>query len=266
MAAAGPRIDGSVRSDRNVRIALIADVHANLPALEAVLTHARSHGARRFWNAGDYVGYGAFPEQTVRRLRSEEELATVGNYDLKVLRAPRKIDGWRRRKHPFKAEAFLWAHEQLSAGSRAYLASLPRHSHTEVAGVRVILTHASLDSVAEHLGHGTSEERWSELAAMVAESGGADLVLSGHSHRPFDRSGRPRFYNPGSVGRPEDGDPRANYSLLEFAAGEVAILPYRVLYDTVRAVTAMRQAGLPEAFAQMVLRGLSLDAVLAAEG
>ena len=66
-------------------VALIGDVHANLPALEAVLDHAAGQGVDAVWNVGDFVGYGAFPDEVVRRLRREGVLSIVGNYDLKVL-------------------------------------------------------------------------------------------------------------------------------------------------------------------------------------
>ena len=74
------------------RVALLADVHANLAALEAVLAHAADSGAQQVWCAGDTVGYGPWPEETVSKLRAVTQEAVVGNYDLKVLKAPRKIE------------------------------------------------------------------------------------------------------------------------------------------------------------------------------
>ena len=69
-----------------MKVALIADIHANLPALQAVLAHARKRKVKAIWNAGDFVGYGPFPDEVVRRVRAEKALSIAGNYDLKVLR------------------------------------------------------------------------------------------------------------------------------------------------------------------------------------
>jgi putative phosphoesterase len=244
------------------RIALIADVHANLAALDAVLDHAAAAGATSVWNAGDAVGYGPWPEDTVRRLREVADLAVVGNYDLKVLQAERRIAVWRRTKQPLKAEAFLWAYRQLSPASRAYLGALPREVRRSVGGVRVLLTHASPASIKEKVGAETSDRRWRELEAAAARSGRVDLVLAGHDHRGYTRRGGLRFVNPGSVGRPEDGDPRANYAVVALADGEATISHHRVAYDVERTAAAIRAHGLPEPFAQVVLQGRTLNDVL----
>ena len=89
-----------------MKIALLADVHANLPALEAVLTHAEDQGVDAIWNTGDFIGYGAFPDSVVQRLWHENALSIVGNYDLKVLKFKNKRHKWRKSKHPLKFYAF----------------------------------------------------------------------------------------------------------------------------------------------------------------
>ena len=98
-----------------MRVALIGDIHANLPALEAVLAHAREQGIRRVWNIGDFVGYGPFPDEVVQLLRKDENVVSIlGNYDRKVLRFKKKQDKWERSKEPQKYLAFEWAYESLS--------------------------------------------------------------------------------------------------------------------------------------------------------
>jgi putative phosphoesterase len=242
-----------------VKVALIGDVHANLPALETVLAHARQQGAEALWNVGDFLGYGVFPDEVVRRLRREEALSIVGNYDLKVLKFKRKRDQWRKRKHPLKFLAFQWAHAHLSKKSRQYLRSLPREIRLQVGGKRVLLTHGSPASNKEPLYRGTPAGRLRELAQMAH----ADVILCGHSHQPFARQVQGVwFVNSGSVGRPDDGDPRPCYALLDMALDQLQVKHYRLEYDVERAAAATRDYGLPEAFAEMTLRGLSLDAVL----
>ncbi len=244
-----------------MKVALIGDVHANLPALEAVLAHAGQQGVEAVWNVGDFLGYGVFPDEVVRRLRRERALSIVGNYDLKVLKFKRKRTKWRKSKHPLKFLAFEWTHAHLSKESRHYLHSLPRELRLQVEGTRVLLTHGSPASNKEPLYCGTSEDRLHELAQMAQ----ADLILCGHSHQPFTREVQGVwFVNSGSVGRPDDGDPRPCYALLDLALDRLQVSHHRLEYDVERAAAATRDYGLPEAFAQMVLQGLALDAVLGA--
>lgn len=243
-----------------MKIALIGDVHANLPALEAVLAHAGGEGAAAIWNIGDFVGYNAFPEEVVRLLDERGAVSVVGNYDLKVLRFPRRRELWKEKKQPLKYRSFEWTYEQLSVAGRDHLASLPRDRRLQLAGRSVLMTHGSPASIDEHLYPETPVARFAQLGELA----GADLVICGHSHRAFVRGvGDTLFVNTGSVGRPDDGDPRACYATLEVAGGEPIVRHFRVAYDVERAVGAIRAAGLPEAFAQMIIRGRALATVLA---
>jgi len=244
-----------------VQVALLGDVHANLPALEAVLEHARRRDVEAIWNVGDFLGYGAFPDEVVKRLRRENTLSIVGNYDLNVLRFKKKRKKWRKSKHPHKFLAFQWARENLSKKSRKYLRSLPQERRLRVEGWHILLTHGSPASCEEHLTPDTLEERLRELARLAD----ADAIICGHSHQPFARQvDGVRFVNTGSVGRPDDGDPRACYAILYLGPKRFQVHHYRVEYDVERAVAAIRKHELPEAFAQMMLQGRALEAVLEA--
>lgn len=241
-----------------MKVALIGDVHANLPALEAALADAHRRGAEAVWNIGDFVGYGAFPDEVVSRLRQESALSVIGNYDLKALAAGEAKGHMAKPRPQEKRLAFRWAHDHLSEASRSFLAALPREVRLEVAGRRILLTHGSPASIDEHLWPDTPEERLRELA-RTAE---ADVVIVGHSHQPFAREAAGVwFINTGSVGRPDDGDPRACYALLSLGPRSLRVRHYRIPYDVERAVAAIRNEGLPEAFAQMTIQGRSLDAV-----
>jgi len=244
-----------------MKVALIGDVHANLPALEAVLAHAREdeQGVEAIWNVGDFVGYGAFPDEVVRLLRKEKVLSIVGNYDLKVLQFKQKKDKWRKKKRSEKYLAFKWAYENLSKKSRKYLRFLSQEIRMKVKGKRILLTHGSPASNAEPLTLDTPDKRLRELAKMAK----ADVIICGHSHQPFAREvDGVWFINTSSVGRPDDGDPRACYAILQIDSKQIQVRHYRVEYDVERAAAAIREHGLPELFAQMTLEGRSLDAVL----
>lgn len=239
-----------------MQVALIGDVHANLPALEAVLADAETRGVEAVWNVGDFLGYGAFPDEVVQRLQEPGVVSIVGNYDLKVLKFPKKKAKWKKTKQRQKFRAFRWAHEHLSKASRKVLRSLPREVRLEIEGWRVLLTHASPASNTEPLTPDTPDGRLRELGQLAE----ADLVVCGHSHVPFAREvDGVWFINTGSVGRPDDGDPRAAYAVLRLAPGRLEVEHHRIEYDAERAAAAIRARGLPEAFAQMVLQGKSLD-------
>ena len=248
-----------------MKLALTGDVHANLPALEAVLDHAHQQGVEGIWNIGDFVGYGAFPDEVVKRLIKEKALSIIGNYDLKVLKYPKKKKKWRKSKMPQKWFAFKWAYENLSKKSRKYLRSLPEEIRLTEAGKHILLTHGSPASNEEHLTPDTPEQRLRELAGMTASEKltRADVIICGHSHREFVRQvDATWFINTGSVGRPDDGDPRTCYAILQLESEGMHVEHYRLEYDVGRAVSAIRAKGLPEVFAQMLIQGRDLETVL----
>jgi len=245
------------------RIALIGDIHANLPALEAVLAHARGQGVKTIWNTGDSVGYGAFPDQVVRLLQSESIVSVIGNYDLKVLNFPSHQKKYIKHKRPEKYLAFQWAYDHLSQESHSYLASLPHERLLEIEGKRGLLIHASQASKEEILTPETPKSRLKALHKMAEKKfKRVDMLIFGHSHQAFFRQVGANWYiNTGSVGRPDDGDPRAAYVLLDMTPDRVQVELFRIEYDLNRAVEAIRQQRLPEAFAQMLIQGVDLENV-----
>lgn len=243
-------------------VALLGDIHANLPALEAVLAHARKQGATIIWNVGDFVGYGPYPDEVVRRMQAEQALSISGNYDLKVLQVKAKKEKWKGSKRPEKVLAFEWAFDHLSKESRRHLADLPLERRLTLQGKRILLTHGSPESNEEGLTAETPLKRLRELAAQAE----ADLIVTGHSHQAFTKTvDGVMFINTGSVGRPDDGDPRASYALLKLSPDSVEVKHYRVKYNTKAIAAAVREAGLPESFARIFLHGRSLDDLVVEE-
>jgi putative phosphoesterase len=242
-----------------MKAALLGDVHANLPALEAVLSHARQQNVSEIWNVGDFVGYGAYPNEVITLLRKYETKSIIGNYDLKVLHFPDKKAKWRKSKRTEKYTAFKWAYKNLKASNRRYLSELSEELRLHVAGWHILLVHGTQFSNEEPLTPFTPNERLEELACMAQ----ADIIICGHSHQPFVRQvDNTWFINTGSVGRPGNGDPRACYAVLELTPGNLSVNHYRLEYDVAQAAAAIRQQGLPEVFAQMILQGCDLDSVL----
>jgi putative phosphoesterase len=244
---------GNSCHDGPVTIACISDIHANLPALEAVLADARQKGAQAILNAGDSIGYGAFPNEVITTLRSSRVLSVIGNYDQAVLSKKWKTGRPRSRD---KQIAMRFAYHHLSKENRAYLAGLPRDIRLMVRGVSILVTHGSPDSLTEYLVRETPESRFHEILQKTD----ADIIVTGHSHLPSIKQVEDAwFVNCGSVGRSEDGDPRACYALLTL--DPLSIVHVRVPYDVSLAVDALRKRHLPDSFARIVSEGRPLDVV-----
>jgi putative phosphoesterase len=231
----------------NVKVAVIADIHGNLDALTAVLADANRSGLTIFLNAGDVVGFGIYPTQVIQVVRSARFLCAVGNVDLETLEA------LRNSKDNGALDASI---QELSPSDIAYLESLPKELRLEIAGKRVLVTHGTPDSVDEHIYPDSPEERLREIAAKAS----ADVIITGHSHTQMKREiNGVNFINPGSVGRPVDGDPKAEYAVLSF--NPLTVEFKRVRYDVEALADKMRKKGLPESHVQVLLQGVPLKII-----
>jgi putative phosphoesterase len=234
----------------NVKIALLADIHANLQALQKVIQNAEMCGAQVFINAGDSVGFGACPNEVVELLCEKNVLSIAGNYDVEVLENRNTDQGK-------KKAAFKYAKTALSQASERYLTLLPRELRLRVSNKTLLVTHGSPQSIDEHLYPNTSPEKMQNLVKAID----ADVVVVGHSHIQFQREvNQTVFVNPGSVGRPDDENPQTAYALLSFNPLKVELI--RLPYNVEDAAYAIRKRGMSESFAQMLLRGVSIDVVV----
>lgn len=244
-----------------MKLTLLADVHGNLPALEAVLRHAHvQRAAAIILNLGDLTGYGPFPEEVVRWSRSPKVVSVLGDYDQKVLSKKHRKTQWKGVKTADKRAMFAWTYRTLTKSSRNFLRSLPATQLIEVEGIRILLSHGSPVEPGDPSQRDVSQAYLVDLAATE----GASVVVSGHTHQSFSYEEQGLlFINPGSVGRPDDGDPRASYAILEIEKGEVKVQHNRIPYDIMAAVHGLRRAGLPEVFTEVLRRGLTYNDVMA---
>jgi len=245
-----------------MRVALMADLHANLPALEALLEHSRQEGAEAIWNLGDLVGYGPFPDEVVKHLRASYALSTLGAYDRQVVRFKKRKDKRHRRKGAEEYLAMEWTYDQLSGKSHKYLRFLSREVRMQVRGKRVLLTHGTPGAEEGFVRPDTPDRQLAKLASGAK----ADLILCAGSHEPFARSVEGVwFVDPGSAGLPTDGNPRASYAILDVSPEESQVFHHRVEYDVERLVDQLGHHKLPGAFARMYREGRSLEDVLETE-
>ncbi|MCH7577639.1 MAG: metallophosphoesterase family protein [Chloroflexi bacterium] len=246
-----------------MRIAIISDVHANLAALEAVLRHAEAQGATDgLWCLGDTVGYGPQPSECISRLRDAGAKLVAGNHDRA---ATGKIGT--EEFNPDAAKAALWTRDQITEDDAAYLDALPEVTHATPgreappAEAEFTLVHGSLRwPIWEYLST-------YEAATAHLERQRTPFSLVGHTHMPMlvregeeypqgcemyhledgaraqlDRQRRV-VINPGSVGQPRDGDPRAAYAAYDTESGTVSL--HRLEYDIPATQKLMEAAALP---------------------
>lgn len=246
-----------------MRYALISDVHANLPALEAVLADiaARSDIAVAY-HLGDLVGYAPWPNETVLRIRAAGITGVAGNYDSTV-GLDYKHCGC-KYEDPKQAElahlSFEWTKAHVSPDVKRVLASLPfridlRPIGGHVSGPTVILVHGAPSLNTLYL----AEDRPDTFLSRMAEIAGAkrgDVLCFGHTHLPWHRIiDGIHFVNTGSVGRPKDGDWRAGYAILDLDKSNVSVDFIRVEYDLDAAMQAIRESELPNEFADYLAAG-----------
>ena len=246
-----------------MRYALISDIHANLPALQAVyadITLRRDIGA--VYHLGDLVGYAPWPNEVVGMIAAKEIAGVAGNYDSTV-GADYKHCGCRYedpRQEELSHVSYAWTRANVSPATKKFLAGLPFRIDLlpgggHQAGPRVVLVHGTptLNTVY------WSEDRSDEFCLKMASHAGlkaGDVIAFGHTHKPWHRevSGI-HFVNTGSVGRPKDGDWRAGYVLLAVEGGAVTVDFVRVEYDIDAAVRAIRASELPDDFAEYLRTG-----------
>jgi diadenosine tetraphosphatase ApaH/serine/threonine PP2A family protein phosphatase len=241
-----------------LRVAVVSDIHANLHGLEAVLEAIDADPPDELWCLGDLVGYGPRPNEVTEIVRERAQPCLVGNHDLGVL-GRLDLDEF----SPDAAAVARWTQTVLLEENRAFLEGLEPSAKVE----RAELFHASpRDPVWEYV---ISEE--TALAAL--EMTVSPLVLVGHSHVALSvglanggLSGAVApdgteaglddarwLLNPGSVGQPRDGDPRAAWLELDFAARIARF--HRVPYDIERTQSELRERDLPEALAERLAHG-----------
>ncbi len=246
-----------------MRYALISDVHANLPALEAVLADIDARGdTQATLHLGDLVGYAPWPNEVVDRLKAAGIAGVAGNYDSTVA-TDYKHCGCRyenAQQEEQSHRSYAWTRAAVTAPTKRWLGALPfridlRPLGGHVTGPTVTLVHGNQTLNTVYV----TADRSDDFLAKMAESIGArsgDVIAFGHTHQPWHRVvSDVHFVNTGSVGRPKDGDWRAGYVMLDVSPDGVEVDVRRVAYDVERAARAIRESSLPSEFADQLRTG-----------
>jgi predicted phosphodiesterase len=251
-----------------MRYALISDIHANLPALEAVLADIDARSFDAVYHLGDLVGYAPWPNEVVELIQSRGIPGVAGNYDSTVA-ASYKHCGCRYEDPVQEALSHLsyeWTLGHVTQETRRVLGALPfrldvRAGGGHQAGPQLILVHGTPTLNTMYW----TENRPDDFSLDMARRAGAragDIVAFGHTHLPWHReTGGIHFVNTGSVGRPKDGDWRAGYAVVTFgeSGGGIAEPEFvRVEYDLERTEAAILRSELPDEFARILRNGGSL--------
>lgn len=250
-----------------MKIALFSDIHANLPALEAVLEDIDRQNPDMVFCLGDLVGYAPWPNEVVEVIRSRRIPTIAGNYDRGVgLNSDDCGCAYKTKEDRARgAESIAFTNEVISDQNREYLRALPAHLRIEFAkDSHLLLVHGSPRKINEYL----FADRPDISFQRMMQKADAQIMAFGHTHKPYHRileyrqEGNARFehaINIGSVGKPKDGDPRACYALLEWNksidlnnSDSLTVTFPKVEYDVEKAAAAVEESPLPNAFADML--------------
>ncbi|WP_018478212.1 metallophosphoesterase family protein [Pontibacter roseus] len=254
-----------------MRIAFFSDIHANLPALEAVLQDMDQKQPDFIYCLGDLVGYNVWANEVVEAIRRRYIPTLTGNYDEGVgldsgdCGCAYKSDEDKERGN----QSIAYTNSIITEENRRYLRLLPRHMRLDFEQqngkpLRVLMVHGSPRKINEYL----FEDRPEKSLQRLLEEAQADVLLFGHTHKPYHRQlpyeayGETRYrhaINLGSVGKPKDSDTRACYVLLTLDEQSSASHPssiqvefVRVAYDVEKAAKAIEESPLPNEFADML--------------
>ncbi|MFZ1994279.1 MAG: metallophosphoesterase family protein [Solirubrobacteraceae bacterium] len=236
----------------NDTVAVITDIHGNLPALHAALARIGELGIERIYCGGDLVGYGPHPDEVVA-LIAERGIPTIyGNYDHAIARDNHDCGCAYITPHDRELgqQSVEWTLINTDQASKDWMRDLPFDLHFHVGDVPVHLVHGSPRKVNEYLFEAKPPSLYNRLAAAETDR----VLVFGHTHKPWVHEyGGVLFVNCGSVGKPKDGDPRGAFAVLTPSADGLDVTIERVAYDADAVASEVRAAGLPAEFADKLV-------------
>lgn len=235
------------------RLALASDIHANLPALEAVLADAERLDCTRFFCLGDLVGFGPDPTEVVELLMQRRIPCLAGNVDRNVLRITTRREGYRAKGKWDKFVSYAWTLLQLPDPARQFLSGLPERIEGVIDGTTFCLLHGDPGSADGALEREISDDEAERRLRRTCSS----LLVAGHTHVPFVRAlAMGVIANCGSVGRPYLGSPVAQYLVVD-CGPQIQIEVRSLPFDLERVKRSYQKKGLPQTMADALAAGRS---------
>lgn len=212
-------------------------------------------GVEQRYCLGDLVGYGVQPNEVIAHIRQHNVPTIMGNYDQGV--GYDSDDCGCAYSTPeaqaLGEQSIAWSNEHTMKENKKFLRNLPMTMSLMLGKTRVLLVHGSPRKINEYL----YEDRPDSSIQRLFDLTGADMMVCGHTHKPYDRtlpSGK-RILNAGSVGKPKDGNSEAGFLLLTADNSHISANMIRVPYDVEATVAMIEATDMPNAFAQMLLEG-----------
>jgi putative phosphoesterase len=233
-------------------VAVITDIHGNLPALEAALARIDELGIDQIYCGGDLVGYGPWPNEVCELIQAREIPTIYGNYDYAIGRAEEDcMCAYKdQRDRELGQLSVDWTLEHTSQSSKNFMRGLPFDLRFELGGERVLLVHGSPRKVNEYL----FEDKPARTLERIAAGADCDVLVFGHTHKPWIHTYRDTlFVNCGSVGKPKDGDPRGGFAVLGASGQGVDARIERFDYDADYVASQVAASGLPAEYGEKLL-------------
>jgi putative phosphoesterase len=235
------------------RVAVITDIHGNLPALETCREAIHAIGVDEVYCGGDLVGYGPHPNEVCDLIAKRGIPTIYGNYDYAIARDLTDCGCAYVTQHDRELgqRSVEWTLAHTGQAAKDFMRGLPFDLRFPLGNQRVRLVHGSPRKVNEYLFEDKPARTFERIAALAD----CDVLVFGHTHKPWIHTyGGVLFVNSGSVGKPKDGDPRAAFALLELDEhGAVTASIERVPYDAEAVAREVAAAGLPREYADSLV-------------
>lgn len=237
-----------------IKLAIIADIHANIYALQEVLKDIEKQDVDQTICVGDLVGYATFPNEVIDLIRASEILTIQGNYDESVAedllvcgcdyKDPKKMEQ--------AAHSLIWTQETVTSENKEWLENLPKEYRMTIAGKEVYLVHGSPRKNNEYL------YRDNQAIDEILQQYQFDILICGHTHKPYFKVANNRYIiNAGSAGKPKHGNPHATYVIIEITESHIDFISREVEYDFEKIATAIEsERDMPNEFADLFRKGI----------
>jgi putative phosphoesterase len=244
--------DISIKKLQAKKLAVIGDIHSNLPAFQAVLEDLQFREYDAIVCLGDLVGYYTKPIEVIRIVRDIVDITVMGNHDWAAVDLKNPLF---KISRPQAQEALKFTHELLDDDMKKWLLSLPLKVILETPYATITLVHGHPKTIFDYI-YGSNEQLFNESIEKALKVTTTDYLFVGHSHiqGEYTSENGKRYVNPGAVGQPRDNDPRAAYCIVNLESKEVEMI--RVPYDIDETYQDVIECCLPEELGQRLKFGI----------